>query len=272
MSIITTDNRSFRYGDGLFETLRIRQHQILWWQYHQQRIQHGLACLHYTQPSHFSMPTLHDAIVAAARQHDTPHVRARVTFYRLAGGLYTPMQSEFAYHINTTPLHTDALPDLADGLHVGICPTVRLAMDIVANCKTTSALRYVLAAQYAQQQHWNDAILLNTNDQLAEATSSNLWLIRDGIAYTPPLEAGCVRGVLRAFILETLRRKNFPIVEQPLTIQALAQADEIGLSNVVSGLRWVRSVADVPQRQYGKHLLTQINLMLNHELKFGLSH
>lgn len=272
MSVITTDNRSFRYGDGLFETLRIRQHQILWWQYHQQRIQHGLACLHYTQPSHFSMATLHDAIITTARSYDADNVRIRATLYRNEGGLYTPTQSEFAYHIEASLLHTDPLPDLADGLRVGICPTVRLAIDTLSNCKTTSALRYVLAAQYAQQQHWNDAILLNTREELAEATSSNIWLVRNGVIYTPPLESGCVMGVLRAFILRMLQHSCIKIVEKPLTIQALAQADEIGLSNVISGLRWVQSVADIPQKRYSNHLLTQINFMLQRELKFGLSH
>ena len=83
----------------------------------------------------------------------------------------------------------------------------------------------------------DDALVLNDNDTIADASIYNVFIVKDGVVFTPPLSDGPVAGVLRELLLTRL--PDTKIIEQTITIKDLYNADEIFLTNALRGIRWV---------------------------------
>jgi branched-chain amino acid aminotransferase len=105
----------------------------------------------------------------------------------------------------------------------------------LSNIKSGNALIYVLAAIFAKENQCEDAIILNEYGRVCEATSSNIFMKYQGKYYTPPLSEGCVDGVMRKVWIQELIKQGFSVLEQPVTIELLAIAEEIWLTNVIQG-------------------------------------
>ena len=102
-------------------------------------------------------------------------------------------------------------------------------------------LIYALAAQYAKAQHWNEAIILNQYGRICDTTIANIFFIKDGRIHTPGLSEGCVKGVMRTYLIEQLQKENISVEEGAYSNEDLLQADEIFLTNAIQGIRWVKS-------------------------------
>ena len=100
---------------------------------------------------------------------------------------------------------------------------------------------YIQAAIYAQEKNIGDVLILNSNDKIIEATSSNIFLVSRGDLYTPKLSSGPVGGVMRAAIINLAIGLDIKVFECNLTPQELLKADEVFLTNAVQGIKWVSS-------------------------------
>src|SRR5690606_38623372 len=114
--------------------------------------------------------------------------------------------------------------------------------NILANLKTTNALIYTQAAIQAQQNKWNDALIINTDGHILESTIANIFIIKDGILYTPPLSDGCVAGTMRRWVMDKLPSLGYQIVEQSLHLADLKTCNEVLLTNAIRRLKWVKEI------------------------------
>jgi branched-chain amino acid aminotransferase len=128
---------------------------------------------------------------------------------------------------------------------VVIVPWSRNERGAVAGLKTTSYAENVRALAYARERDAGEAIFLNTRGEVCEATGSNVFVIRDGVVLTPPVDAGCLLGVTRALVLELCAEHGMPVEEAALGPSALADADEAFLT---SSTREVQSIGRVDGR------------------------
>jgi branched-chain amino acid aminotransferase len=240
-AVISPDNRSFRYGDGVFETIRFHKHQMPLWNYHQQRLFGALDYLKFNVPKLLTADYLHNLILALIKKNDLTNARVRITMYRGEGGLTdkNPLQPGFV--IQTWPIAEEALSLNVNGLRLGIFREGRKAIDYYSHLKTNNFLVYTQAALEAREQKWNDALVLNSENRIADSAIANIYWVKDNHIFTPPLSEAPIQGVMRRFLLEQL-----PIHEHPLTIEALEQADEVFLTNAVRGIQWVAFVGDTP--------------------------
>src|SRR5207249_2147893 len=87
-------------------------------------------------------------------------------------------------------------------------------------------------------------LLLNVHDRICDATIANVFWIKNGTIYTPPLSEGCVAGVTRRYILEKIQSARHKIQEKVCEIIDLENADEIFLTNAIQGIRWVKQFRD----------------------------
>lgn len=234
------DNRAFRFGDGIFETIRIVAGEIPLWPYHWQRLQHGAAATGIGLPKGTTEASLLKAITVNQLK-----ARARITLYRIGKGLYAPdAGAKPAIAVETRPFGSDEIEPLEK---VDVCPDIILACDTWANIKSCSSMRYVAAARFRQAQGLDDCFLLNSHGRVAEASSSNLFAVFNQTLITPPLTEGCVAGVMRAYLLDNAEAIGFEVKTAPLTLEQLAEADEIFLTNAIHGCR---TVARFGQRSY----------------------
>lgn len=97
-----------------------------------------------------------------------------------------------------------------------------------------------MAAVYAKENKLNDCLVLNANGKIADSTIANLFLVKGDTIFTPALSEGCVNGVMRKYLLESLAASNYQVEETIVSAEDLLAADEVFLSNAINGIRWVQ--------------------------------
>jgi branched-chain amino acid aminotransferase len=126
-------------------------------------------------------------------------------------------------------------------LIIDIFPDARKSIDVFSNLKSANYLPYVMAAIWAKENKLNDALILNQHDRICDSTIANVFWVKDNNIFTPPLSEGCIAGVMRKKILELATWNSDHSVEETiLTQEILLQADEIFLTNAITGLKWVK--------------------------------
>jgi branched-chain amino acid aminotransferase len=254
-------SRALRFGDGLFETMKWANGELLHADEHFARLWRGLVTLRFDCPRSFNPDTLQQQMIQVIDKNGhRSGARVRLCVFRGEGGLYDPKNLLPNYTIESIPLPESHAMLNSNGLVLGIYRGAFKACDSLANLKHNNYLPYVLAALEAKTQHWNDAILLNMYGRICDTTVANLFMVKDGTVFTPALEEGCVAGIMRRHLLSLLRQAGIPAVEQALSTSMLLEADEVFLTNAIYGLRWVQSVEDVV---YGNMLTPKIYQLLH---------
>jgi branched-chain amino acid aminotransferase len=241
--VLLSGNRSFRYGDGLFETMRIKHGKIIRSDMHFARLFNSLAVLRYQlppqlTPGYFSREIMN---VVDLNKH-TDSARVRLSIYRGNGDLHNHEDHHPCFLIQSMPLESTAGEWNVQGITAAVYPDVKKSCDKFSQLKTSNFLPYAMAAIFAQENKLHDAIVLNSSDRICDATTANIFAIKDDKIITPPLSEGCVAGTFRKFLLSQLKELQFTVTENPLTPEDLLSADEVFLTNAIQQIRWVREI------------------------------
>jgi branched-chain amino acid aminotransferase len=250
------DNRAFRYGYGLFETMLASGGGIELWQYHAERLFQGLKQLHFDIPVLLTPDALHEEVLRTVRKNKLEKLcRVRLQVYAGSGGLLGQGNPKPEYCIECFPLEQYITELNEAGLVTGIAQGLAKSADSLANLKTCSALIYATAAQQAKANKWNDALILNNSGNVIESTIANLFWIKDGEIFTPPLSEGCIAGVMRRHLLSVLPQSGYSISERIATTSTLKAAEAVFLSNAIRRIKWIRSVDET---EYAMHMIQDI--------------
>jgi branched-chain amino acid aminotransferase len=224
---LTVNDRSFLYGDGLFETIRITNGQPFLWREHLERLQSSSDFLK------IPLPYSADEIELATRhllvQNDTPEGVVRIHLSRGPSerGYSLPAQTKPTLVITTHKSIRNEHP----GLKL-ITSTIRvLAGDPLTQHKTANRLPSILARQQADVAGADEALILNNHKQITEASAANLFIIRGKELITPPLESGALAGTTRAYLLKIAAAHNLVSHEAPLAVADLQTADATFLTS-----------------------------------------
>ncbi|SKA00793.1 branched-chain amino acid aminotransferase [Chitinophaga eiseniae] len=236
--IFTADNRSFRYGDGCFETMRVQRGEVVLGDLHFERLLASLNLLHFDIPAHFTKTFFLRQIADLCHKNNlTDMARVRFAVFRADGGLYEPVNNMPSYLIQASELSSTVLELNENGLVLDIFPDARKTSDKFSSIKSNNCLPYVMGAMYAKQHGFNEVLLLNQYGRVADSTIANVCMVHHKTIYTPPLTEGGVCGVMRKHLLRS--ELPFKMEEKPLTVEDLENADEIFLTNAIQGIRWV---------------------------------
>lgn len=239
--VITADNRSFRYGDGCFETMKAVNGKIIHANEHFERFFASLELLQFDKPNYLTAAYLTDHISKLLQQNG--HIklaRIRLTLFRGNGGLYDAENHFPNYIIQTWDLNPSNNKLNENGLVIDIYKDARKVCDNFSHVKSNNYLSYAMAALWAKKNHLNDALLLNPYDKITDATIANVFIVQDGVIKTPAVKEGCVNGIMKNYLLQCLRKENMPVEETSLTIEDVLQAQEIFLTNSIYGIKWVK--------------------------------
>ena len=255
-AIISASSRGLRYGDGLFETIRYSNGQLIMANEHFARLWKGMQVLSFKPSKHFTPEKLEEDILALIQKNGHHKgARVRLMICRGDGGLFDAVNHIPNYIIETAPLPEGNGQWNSNGLVLGIYPVVKKSCDILANLKHNNYLPYVMAAMHAKAEKWNDAILLNTSGSICDSCIANIFIIHNDIVLTPPLDDGCVAGVMREHVLQQLQKLGYVVTERSLTTADLFLADEVFLTNSVYNIRWVQQIGD---KEYSNTLTQKI--------------
>lgn len=237
-------NRGYRYGDGLFETMKLLRAEILLADYHFERLFAGLQLLQYEIPKLLNREKLETEIQHLCRKNKCEQLaRVRLSVFRGNGGLYDEDKTT-QYLIECWPLNESMNRLNENGLIIGIYPDAEKSADKFSNLKSANFLPYSMAALYAKENKLNDCLVLNTTGHIADSTIANLFIITNGKLSTPGLPEGCVAGVMRRHLLTVLQEAGEEVQETAISSHDLKNADEVFLTNAINGIRWVRQSGD----------------------------
>lgn len=232
---IQIDNGAFRYGYGLFETMLVKDGAIRLANYHMPRLFAGVEQLGFELPAFMTEEYVEEEVLRTVKKNKLEKLcRVRLQVFAGSGGLYGTGYMHPGFLIECFPLDESTLQLNTNGLVVGVAKGIAKCRDTLSHLKSCNALIYAVAARQARENKWNDALMCNTESYIIESTIANIFWIKDGIIYTPPLSEGCVAGVMRQFILDETK-----VVEKPMPFGELMYADEIFLTNAIKKIRWV---------------------------------
>jgi branched-chain amino acid aminotransferase len=237
--VITLDNRAFHFGDGLFESLRIVDGRACFLDAHWVRMTTGAGLLRIEVPQNLDRTSFERYIFELVQRTGHVSARCRFTLYRDAGGFYRPTGNKGGFTIELSPLAETRYGLNDQGLMVDIWPEMRKPINDLARHKTLNCQYYVMASLWSQQRGLDECMLQNERGNIIESSSGNLFIISNGVLYTPSLTDGCVGGVMRAQVINLAIANGIKVYECSLNPQNLLAADEVFFTNAVSGIQWV---------------------------------
>lgn len=256
-------DRSLRYGDGVFETMKLQDGKLLLADGHFARLWKGMTILGFDIPKLLSPEKfMEEMAVLVKKNGHEKKARIRLQVYRGDGGLYDTLNMQPNYMIESwkLPEENDSLN--SNGLEMGIYTEAKKSCDVLGNLKHCNFLPYILAALYAKKEKWNDALLLNQYERVCDSTIANVFIIKKEQLYTPALSEGCVAGVMREHLLAVLKNNGWQVHETKITADDILTADEVFLTNSIYNMRWVKRIGNAEytntavQKIYGQVLPT----------------
>ncbi len=262
-AIFTAENRAFRYGDGLFETMRWMDRDIRFLQHHVARLREGMRMLQLEHAGSFDEQFIRSRAETLIRRNglEGHHVRVRLQVYRGGEGLYSPQQNAAAYVMSVSKLDSDDVKHRKIGLIVDIYSEYRKPASELSKLKSANALIYVMAGLYRKKKGLDDVLLLNQGGYLCEALSSNVFVWYDKKLYTPAISEGCIDGVMRKVVIEMALDSGLEVIEAQISPAIMNEADEIFHTNAIHGVQWVMGYK---QKRYFNRISRMLQEKLQH--------
>lgn len=258
---IMPGNRAFRYGDAVFETVRVMDGKPCYLNEHLERLRRAMQALKFEVKDGFSYKDLVSNIEGLIQKNGIDKGgKLRITVYRNDGGNYIPESSEKSFLIEAEPMVQNEFILNDNGITVDIFKDLKKRKTLFSPFKTGNAMLYVMAGLFARENDLDDALIVNNMDRIIEATSSNIFLYKNGSLYTPTLEDGCVDGIMRKQVMELASELNLNVFEGMLTMGNLLYADELFLTNSIRGICWVENFKEkVFTNEISARLTEQLN-------------
>ncbi len=260
--------RAWRFGDGLFETIRIYAGKIIFWQEHMYRLTFGANQLGLILPEIFTTASIPAEIDTILQQYHYPdNARLRINCWRAGEGFYLPETNHTHYLIELQPIPLPAVYQLQNPIQCVVFPDWKNRKTILSAFKTINMLPYILAAQFAQRHDKSDAIILSEDGYISEISKGNIfWIINDEL-FTPSLETGCLAGVMRKQIIELATNNAIKVNQVTEKLTVLEKAGAIFATNVIQGIIPINSIEDKNYSSDVSKLLIQLNQLLNEKIK-----
>lgn len=258
---IAVTNRGFHFADGFFETMRVMNGKPLFLDHHFSRILDTMKAYKFEREIQFTLQKLEKEIMGLLERNNiTSGGRIRITFTRKSEGFYLPTSNEMEYVIEAYPLEINKFSLNEKGKKVDLFVDMKKDVNKLAIFKNIDCRLYVMASLFAKENMLDDALIQNYKGGIIEATSSNLFLVSNGVLYTSTLQDGPVGGIMRMQLINIALENQIKVYECTLNPQNLLAADELFLTNAISGIQWVSSYRT---KRYFNHTSQKLISLLN---------
>ena len=227
-TVAVTDS-SYLYGIGLFETMRAAGGKVFRLSDHLRRLNNSAEALSIF--NRFSDEKITEAIDHLLLANEVTEARLRL---ELSNGPIQPDGTAKTNLLITSPAFTPYPAEYYEkGVRVTLTNFRQSSKDPYAGHKTTCYGPRLMALKNAHEKLAAEAIWFTTENALAEGSISNVFLVKDGKLYTPPVNTPVLPGIARKTVIEIAEQENIQCNEQPLSVDDLLKADEVFLTNVV---------------------------------------
>jgi branched-chain amino acid aminotransferase len=260
--ILSPSNRGFLYGDGVFETLKIVNNKIIFLEDHYFRLMASMRIVRMQIPNSFTLEFIENQILKTATANNcVDSARIRLTVYRNDGGYYTTETKTVSFVIQTSKLESKNyyISDVA--YEVDLYKDFFIAKQLLSTIKTTNKMINITGSIFAQENDLQNCLLLNNEKNVIEALNGNLFMLLDNILITPPIEDGCLNGIIRKQILSIAKKiEGLEVVEKSISPFDLQKAHELFITNVITG---IQPITQYRKKNYSSELAKEIINKLN---------
>jgi len=227
---LSVTDSGFLYGAGLFETMRACNGVVFALADHLDRLFFSARSLSINNT--YDRKYITDAIYKVLRANKLTDARLRLT---LTGGPMSETEEKrrATLLITATKLQPYPAEYYKNGVLVVLCPFRQNVSEPIYGHKTTSYFSRMLGLNLAHQKRAAEALWFTVDSRLAEGCISNVFLVKDSLLYTPPIETPVLAGVARKTVCEIAIKNSIELVEKDLSIDDLLGTDEIFLTNVI---------------------------------------
>lgn len=237
--LISSSNRAFCYGDGLFETIVTGPDRIDLIGSHLGRMERGCMVLGMDLPGTLTEEYLRESIEQLAAENGIEgNVRTKLMVWRDEGGLYAPSENTTSFLLECKPA---TKPFFRSTEEIGISEFNHTYWSPISFAKTMSALNYVLAGKEMEEKGWDEILLTDSKGNISETHIANVFWITNDELYTPNLSTGCIEGVMRNSLLELASDVGISIKESLQPKEHLKKAQSIFSTNA-SGITWFKKL------------------------------
>jgi len=253
---ISPDNRAFKYGDGVFETIKVEHKKVIFVEDHYFRLMASCRMLRMQIAMNFTLEYFEQEILKLVEVLQLTDARIRFSVFRKAGGLYTPTVQETDFLIEANELKTVA----KENYEIELFKDHYIYSGLLSTIKSTNRLINVIASVFKEENGYDNLMLLNEKKQLAEAINGNIFLVKDTTILTPALTEGCIKGIMRKKVIEVLQKDpNLSVEETEISPFELQKADEVFITNAIVG---IQSVTKYRRKTYQVKVSQEINKKL----------
>jgi len=225
-------------GYGIFTTVRIARGEAFAYERHWRRLEKDAGRIRLPMPYSAAKVrmNLHEVIQA----NKVTDGCARIYFVYDSVG---PWQSEEPRPQVDLLINTAPLPEYSATARLTLRAHGRHAAAALSGVKSISWLNNVWAVSEASKEGFDEVVLLNERGEIAECTSANIFAVKDGKIFTPPLNSGCLEGVTRGILMEIAPDARLSIAEQTVRPEDLYSADEVFISSTNRNVIGVGEIA-----------------------------
>jgi len=269
-TIVTNDqanlsytNRGFQYGDALFESIRVINSSIMFWEDHYFRLMSSMRILRMEIPSNFSPEFLEKSILELVNEADLAKeaCRVKINVYRDAEGKYHPETNQIGYLISVEKINNQFFILSQDKYEVELFKDHLIVDGLLSTLKSNNKLVPILASIYAKENDYDNCLILNQKKMVVEAINGNLFLVKANKVKTPPLSDGCLNGIIRKQLLDIIGKStDLELVEESISPFELQKADELFYTNAIQG---IVSITKYRKKEYKSTIAQQLIGKLN---------
>ena len=248
------ENRAFKYGDGIFETIKIQNNKLVFFEDHYFRLMASMRMLRMKIPMRFTLEFLQKEILKTVKQITKESIvyRARLTVYRKDGGLYLPNTNEVDYLIDIIPVNSAS----KNTYKVDLYKDFYNYSGLLSTVKTTNRMLNTLASVFAEENDLDSCIILNENKRVVEATNGNIFLVKGTTIKTPSLTEGCIKGIIRKKIIEIVTKSpDYKIEETSISPFEIQKANEVFITNAIIG---IQSVTNYRKKEFSTEITRKL--------------
>jgi len=258
-----SNNRGFLYGDAVFETLKIVNNKILFWEDHYFRLMSSMRIIRLDIPETYTPEFLKENIIKIHQKKSlTGNSRVRITVFRYSSGKYRPESNTSSFIISSEEVRESNYILNNGDYKIDLFKDFYLDNQLISSIKSNNKIINVVASIYSNENGLENCILLNKNKMVVEFINSNIFTVNQGKIYTPKLSSGCLNGVMRKNLINILRLNSFEVFEEDISTFDLTKSDEIFGTNIIQGLF---SVTNYRNKYYSNSISLKIlNLLNNH--------
>lgn len=259
-------NRGFLYADAVFETLKVLDGKILFLEDHYFRLMASMRILRMEIPLEFTLEYLESEIFKTINALNLTNARVRLTVFRNGEGRYLPQQRTVGFIIVAESTGT-VYVNTTEKYEVELFKDFHVSKHLLSTLKTTSCLINITASIFAEENGYENCLLINDEKNVIEAINGNIFIIKDNVVSTPPVADGCKNGIIRKKIIEIVNKTdNLTFEERSISPFELQKADEIFITNIAVG---IQSVTQYRKKLFADAIANSLLMKLNAQIKFN---